>query len=174
MDRIVEAKLSKVDRIMASVMLSAVIIAMIQSPSIIGGVFIFCMLVVIFFTFTHDEVVFDETGDGAVESRIWTFTGVRKYRYEGLAKAKAVIAEDVGSETTVINNYLLFEDGHKLLLPDGKDVGEKVKAWFKKKYNIELEIIAPKVLSKSENVIASAIVIVIVLLFLLAVFLKLI
>lgn len=144
MHRIVEAKLSRVDRIMASVMLSAVIIAMIQSPSIIGGVFIVCLLVVIFFTFTREEVVLDETGDGVIESKIWTLTGVKKYRYHGLAKAKAVILEDIGSEAPDILNYLQFEDGHKLLLPRGKNIPEAVKAWFKTKYDIELEIIAPE------------------------------
>jgi hypothetical protein len=38
------------------------------------------------------------------------------------------------------SRILLFEDGYKIPLPDNEEIADKISAWFREKYSIEVPI----------------------------------
>ena len=122
------------------IMLLGTIYQVIETPDDIGSYITLAVVVIVSpFFYLRSVAFFDVNDDGVVESKWWTFVYFKKYRYHGLAKAKAVILQE-GDYTYA---YLLFGDGYKLPIPGDPANIEVVKAWFKKKYNIELEMITP-------------------------------
>jgi len=132
----------------ANVMICVVILAVgtykfIGSPSLAYGVLsLVLMFVLLFLIFGRDEVHLDASDDGVIESKLWTLTGVKKYKYQGLKKAISVIAVDIGAVDAgeLIKSYLLFSDGFKLPLPEEDMVREQIAAWFQSTYKLNLNV----------------------------------
>ena len=115
----------------------------IESPSFSYGAISLILTAILFFlVFTRDGVRLDLSGEGVIESKLWTLTGVKKYKYQSLTKAKTIIAVDIGAADAgeSIKSYLLFDDGYKLPIPGEAVVREAMVAWFQSNLKINLNI----------------------------------
>jgi hypothetical protein len=115
----------------------------IKTPTFFYGSLIFVVLfVLIFIVVARDEIHLKSANGGTAESKIWTLFGTKKYKYNGLEKAKKVLIIDLGvSDAGRSTKYFLeFEDGYKLALPDDDKTTQKVISWFKEVYGKTLNI----------------------------------
>ena len=115
----------------------------LRDLSIVSVFFILVLgaVIVIMLLVARDQIRLTATEGGTAESIIWTFTGRKKYRYKGLSKAKEIVLIDISGDTgPMFKQYLKFEDGYELPLPEGKDVVNKIINWFESCYRITLSV----------------------------------
>jgi hypothetical protein len=116
----------------------------VESPSVFYGTSaLILMVILLFLVFARDEVHLDSTGEGEIQSKLWTLTGVKKYKHQSLTKARSIIAIDIGAADAgeSIKSYLLFDDGYKLPIPGEDVVRAEIVAWFQSNLNLTLNII---------------------------------
>jgi hypothetical protein len=101
-----------------------------------GGLFF------MFYALMSNNIKFESIGKGKVDARIWILVAYKRYHYEDLSKAKAIIIYKVNrwGEFKIDSRILLFEDDYKIPLPDNELAAEIITGWFREKYNIELPI----------------------------------
>jgi hypothetical protein len=101
-----------------------------------GGIFF------MFYALMTNDIKFEPIGKGRVNARVWIFVSYKRYHYEDLTKAKAIIIYKVNrwGDFKIDSRILLFEDGYKIPLPDNEDIADKISAWFREKYSIEVPI----------------------------------
>jgi hypothetical protein len=139
----ITSPISWADIIGGSLILAVGVYKFIESPSVILGIFVLILVIIlIFLLFLRDEVRFDASDEGVVESKFWTITGVKKYRYQGLSKARAIITVDIDGVDSgeIIKGFLLFEDGYRHPIPGDNTISEKIISWFQNNYNTTLNI----------------------------------
>lgn len=139
----ITAPINKANVIICLVILAAGLYKFLESPSLsYGAISVIMMLILLFLTFARDEVRLDPADDGVIESKLWTITGMKKYKYQGLTKASSISAVDIGAADAgeLIKSYLLFADSYKLPIPGEDVVRENIVGWFQSNYNLNLSI----------------------------------
>jgi len=114
----------------------------IESPSSFYGILVLIILYFLFVRlFKRDEIRFDTSGKGMVESKVWTFAGRKTYKHEDLSQANEIALVYIGGESGKrTKSYLLFNDGCMCPIPDNDVFIEKVVSFFQSNYEINLSI----------------------------------
>jgi hypothetical protein len=101
-----------------------------------GGLFF------MFNAFMINDIKFEPIGKGKVDAKEWIFVAYKRYHYDDLTKAKAIVIYKVNrwGDFRIDSRILLFEDGYKIPLPDDEQAADKVAGWFLEKLNIEVPI----------------------------------
>jgi hypothetical protein len=139
----ITAPIKWIDVIFLFLILASGVYQFIETLSIFYGICLFIILILLlFFLFGRDEVRFDTSGEGVVETKHYTLIGIKKHKYQGLSKAKDIIKVDVSGVDTGknIEGYLLFDDGYRQPIPGDDTSIEKIISWFKNNYGTSLSI----------------------------------